>query len=325
MPNGQRVTILNSGDITPDGNDSQWQNWQEIVMPFNIDWSEEHPPQYIGAVGNHDAHESGWQDRWAGYLPAQVGLSAYLDIPADSRGLYGSVKYDNALFIWIDSENVPSGQESFLGNTLKKAVQDPEITWRFVFFHHPPIPCGAKDDDAEGKQWHDQYFIPYGVDIVFLGHAHYYERTCPFTSAAQKTCDPNNRGKVITDTQGVIHVISGGGGADLKSPGNCTWLESSAGTYHFMEMEIDGNTLIGKAWNTSDGTATNPILIDEFRVVKAGAPGGDSDLNSDGRVNVMDFGILLSSWGNTSKPPADLNRDGNVNETDLGILLSNWS
>jgi hypothetical protein len=135
MPNGQRVTILNSGDITPDGNDSQWQNWQEIVTPLNIDWSKDHPPQYIGAVGNHDAHESGWQDRWARYLPAQVGRSAYLDIPADSRGLYGSARYDNALFIWIDSESLPAGQETFLENTLKKAAQDSAITWKFVFFH----------------------------------------------------------------------------------------------------------------------------------------------------------------------------------------------
>jgi hypothetical protein len=46
-----------------------------------------------------------------------------------------------------------------------------------------------------------------------------------------------------------------------------------------MEMEIDGNTLIGKAWNTSEGTATNPILIDEFRLLPCARWG--SDLNSD--------------------------------------------
>jgi hypothetical protein len=52
--------------------------------------------------------------------------------------------------------------------------------------------------------------------------------------------------------------------------------------------------------------------------------GPKGDLNGDGKVEVMDLGILLSAWGRTDKPPADLNQDGIVDVVDLGILLSHW-
>jgi cysteine-rich repeat protein len=49
-----------------------------------------------------------------------------------------------------------------------------------------------------------------------------------------------------------------------------------------------------------------------------------ADLNNDGKVNLVDFSILLFHWG-TSSPIADINRDGNVNLTDFSILLFNWT
>jgi hypothetical protein len=48
------------------------------------------------------------------------------------------------------------------------------------------------------------------------------------------------------------------------------------------------------------------------------------DLNEDGRVDVIDLGILLLNWGSTSRPAADINQDGRVDVIDFGILLSNW-
>ena len=53
-------------------------------------------------------------------------------------------------------------------------------------------------------------------------------------------------------------------------------------------------------------------------------PAKEGDLNKDGRIDVMDLGILLSAWGCTDKPAVDLNQDGQVEVIDLGILLSNW-
>ena len=54
----------------------------------------------------------------------------------------------------------------------------------------------------------------------------------------------------------------------------------------------------------------------------------NADLNRDGKVNLIDFSILLFWWatdGGDSDPPADINRDGTVSLTDFSIMLFNWS
>lgn len=50
------------------------------------------------------------------------------------------------------------------------------------------------------------------------------------------------------------------------------------------------------------------------------------DLTGNGEVDGADLAVILSSWGEVSKPlpPADVNRDGLVNGFDLGVLLSSW-
>ena len=54
----------------------------------------------------------------------------------------------------------------------------------------------------------------------------------------------------------------------------------------------------------------------------------NADLNRDGKVNLVDFSILLFHWGSdggTSDPPADINGDGTVSLTDFSIMLFNWT
>lgn len=48
------------------------------------------------------------------------------------------------------------------------------------------------------------------------------------------------------------------------------------------------------------------------------------DLNSDNKVNLVDFSILLSKWG-SGDTVADINKDGTVNIRDYSILFSNWT
>jgi hypothetical protein len=48
------------------------------------------------------------------------------------------------------------------------------------------------------------------------------------------------------------------------------------------------------------------------------------DLNGDGKVNLVDFSILLAHWG-ANWPPGDLNGNGKVDLPDLSIMLFNWT
>ena len=49
-----------------------------------------------------------------------------------------------------------------------------------------------------------------------------------------------------------------------------------------------------------------------------------ADFNRDGKVNLVDFSILLFNW-NTADPVTDINGDSRVNLTDFSILLFNWT
>ncbi len=54
----------------------------------------------------------------------------------------------------------------------------------------------------------------------------------------------------------------------------------------------------------------------------------NADLNRDGKVNLIDFSILVFWWGTpggNSNPPADINQNGKVGLEDFSILLFNWT
>ncbi len=60
----------------------------------------------------------------------------------------------------------------------------------------------------------------------------------------------------------------------------------------------------------------------------AGKATSNSDLNRDGKVNLIDFSILIFWWSSTggnSNPPADINQNGRVGLEDFSILLFNWT
>jgi hypothetical protein len=112
---------------------------------------------------------------------------------------------------------------------------------------------------------------------------------------------------------------------------------------------VIGTTTASGAWSL--GVATDGLANESFHTVKAmfetigaGAQAksgysqlmsfyigekdvktpGSADLNNDGKVNLVDFSILLFHW-NTDHAVADLNSDSKVNLTDFSILLFNWT
>ena len=76
------------------------------------------------------------------------------------------------------------------------------------------------------------------------------------------------------------------------------------------------------------GVSTNFSNYTTYGVGQAAAKQINADLNRDGKVNLIDFSILLFWWntdGGDSDPSADINGDSKVNLTDFSILLFNWT
>jgi hypothetical protein len=102
----------------------------------------------------------------------------------------------------------------------------------------------------------------------------------------------------------------------------------------FYSIAVDSNGFSNGTYKVraksaqASGLQTNFSNYTLYGVGQAANRPLNTDLNRDGKVNLVDFSILLFWWGTAggdSDPPADINSDGKVNLTDFSILLFNWT
>jgi 3',5'-cyclic AMP phosphodiesterase CpdA len=80
---------------------------------------------------------------------------------------------------------------------LKETLEKSDAKWKIAFFHHPIYSSGEKHgSELDLQQLIEPLFVSSGVDVVFSGHEHFYERIKP---------------------QKGIHYITQGGGAKLRA------------------------------------------------------------------------------------------------------------
>jgi hypothetical protein len=156
---------------------------------------------------------------------------------------YYSFDCGNSHFVNLDSTQDPYGdQMRWLESDLQLASQDPRIVWIFAAFHHPPYSAGNHGSTLRIREAWCPLFEEYGVDIVFSGHDHDYERTWSIN--------------------GVVYIVSGGGGAPLRAVGDSLWTAYSDSVYHFCRISIDDRTLQMHAISP-DGQAFDSLRIDK--------------------------------------------------------------
>jgi hypothetical protein len=114
---------------------------------------------FYAALGNHD----GPAER--SYPPFHMG----------DRRFYTDMRR-NVRFIALDTNLLDPEQLAWLDNTLKRARED----WIVCFFHHPLYSDARRHGSSvELRVVLEPLFIKYGVDVVFAGHDHVYERIKP--------------------------------------------------------------------------------------------------------------------------------------------------
>lgn len=226
----------------------------------------------LHAEGNHDAG-------------SPVLFSNLWDLPiTNGSNLYYAVKHSNCLFITINScDPTNSSMKSWLHSTLASASNDPTITWKIVSFHHPFFNVGAHQGDMNAYRssiWKE--FDDYGVDIVFNGHDHNYQRSKPINLNVSSSNPVANYGS--KQGEGRLEIISGGAGASLYTKGSSAdaWAMSifnstynyvfcdvndcsiKIAAYNLNNVQIDAVTL-NKCNNTSniesEKTTINPLSI----------------------------------------------------------------
>jgi hypothetical protein len=117
--------------------------------------------KFHAALGNHDE-----PDR----------QSAYKGFNMDGKRYYSFKPKDGIRFFALDSNYMDKKQLDWLEAELKASGSE----WKIAFFHHPLYSSGNKHgSDLELRKVLEPLLIKYGVDVVFAGHEHFYERIKP--------------------------------------------------------------------------------------------------------------------------------------------------
>lgn len=224
--------VLFSGDFVTSGNDqAQWDSFFECLNSLWIGKNNRTIP-IIPCIGNHEENATNYYDQIA--------------LPGNEQ--WYSFDYGNYVHITVlDSETDPSGEQlNWLENDL---AAHENYTWKFVLFHRPLFSPGQHGNWTEGQEYWCPVFDKYGVDIVFAGHNHDYERSKPINYSASKTSPQNSY------LEGTMYVVSGGWGAPLYTCGTNSLTAFTASVYHFVVIDVFANgTLNLRAIDTQGET-----------------------------------------------------------------------
>jgi hypothetical protein len=179
-----------------------------------------------------------------------------------------SYDYGNSHWLVLDANSNVDWTNKELQEWVRKDLSSSKATWKFVMFHQPPFTSHNKHGKEQRMRLMTDIFEECGVDIVFNGHAHLYERSYPLKFAVTPKADGsligtdgsvdgtwqldrNFNGDTVTKPEGVIYIVTGAGGAKLQEQHLPTaedgWLQSTArhvGDMHsFTVCDVDGSTL----------------------------------------------------------------------------------
>jgi hypothetical protein len=190
-------------------------------------------------LGNHDLGESGVFEAYREVfeLPQNgpVGLNNAAGSGATARNYwfdYASCRV--AVFDSNQSEEVLDGQ---VAPWLREVMTQPGPRWRFAVCHHPPYTAGRYAPNETLLRTIVPVLDQTGVDIMFNGHDHNYQRTWPIRS-----------GRTVGDGEGTVYIVSGAGGAELypakpqaARPDYVAFIDDQH--HSFTEVTVEGDVL----------------------------------------------------------------------------------
>jgi len=161
----------------------------------------------------------------------EAAASAFRSTVGNAYPSIGFYSFDDgpAHFLVLDSTDyVPVGAAR-LAEWLARDLKDSKSPWKFVCFHTPAFETSQEHYTEQKMRLLEPVFEKYGVDVVFAGHVHNYQRSKPLRFKPRDPTRREPRGTVtgtftldekfdgITNTRpdGIIHIVSGGGGAHL--------------------------------------------------------------------------------------------------------------
>lgn len=223
--------VMVGGDLVSDG--TQKDHWTGHFFP-NM-----HPlisrAALIPTFGNHDKNSPFYYEYFA--LP-------------DPEYCY-SFHYGNLELFLLDSQRpMREGSEQY--KWVEGALKASKAEWKIVCFHKPPY---SSDFDDYGKTDEKRtmggdpglrrilpLFEKHGVDIVWGGHIHSYERTHPL-----------KEGKPVL-SGGILYMVTGGGGGGLEqfAPWRLPFSAKVYSGHHYCLVSVHGPKMLIEARDLQD-------------------------------------------------------------------------
>jgi 3',5'-cyclic AMP phosphodiesterase CpdA len=145
----------------------------ESAADFRRKFEEPYKPlldagvKFYAALGNHDDPTQRY------YKNFNMNGERFYTFKAPKKGpdILGDVR-----FFALDSNYMSPEQLQW----LEKELKAPGSGWKIPFFHHPLYSSGEKHGaDVKLREQLEPLFVKHGVDVVFAGHEHFYERLKP--------------------------------------------------------------------------------------------------------------------------------------------------
>lgn len=203
---------------------------------------------FYATLGNHDDTNQRF------YAPFNMGGKRYY-----------SFKKSNVRFFALDSNYMDPVQLAWLEQELKSSGSD----WKIAYFHHPLYSSGMHGSQTDLRVVIEPLFLKYGVDVVFSGHEHFYQRIKP--------------------QKGIYYFVSGAGGQLRR--GNIKASDLTAAGFDsdlsFMLIEVAGKALSFQAISRTGTTVDKGTILIREAVpnTAAGMPPGFPRLRASGHAH----------------------------------------
>jgi 3',5'-cyclic AMP phosphodiesterase CpdA len=206
--------ILHTGDVVyPAGEERHYV--RRFFAPYE-DIIKEVP--IFPVLGNHDVRTGNGAAFLENFHPP-------LGSPGSTKRYY-SFDWGDTHFVALDSElyhgdggGKAEQQKAFLERDLAATGR----RWKVAFLHRSPYGSSRHGGDGRIREDLEPIFKGHGVDLVFAGHDHVYERTIPI--------------------KGVTYVVSGGGGRRLYPAGKGRLTACARAAHHAVLGRVDGGRL----------------------------------------------------------------------------------
>jgi predicted phosphodiesterase len=179
--------------------------------------------KFYASLGNHDGTNQIFYQRFN-----MGGKRFYTFKPGDDLRFFAldSTYMSPEQLEWLEKELSASGSE-----------------WKIAFFHHPLYSEGHHGSDLQLRQELEPLFLKHGVDVVFTGHEHFYERLKP--------------------QKGIHYFIAGGsaklrrGDIDRSAPIHAAGFDQG---YSFMVIEIVADEMHFQAISDQGKTVDSGVI-----------------------------------------------------------------